>query len=525
MKFGSSSLIGLAIGDREIACVQIAGRGARRRGARAARFDVPAELSLDQPESLGTALRVFLDAHRMAAKRAVLGLPARWLLAEPRELPPASRDQALASLRLQAERIAPGDDAHLVFDVAGTYGNQRPGQVLLVALSQDRLDRLKRMCAAAALTPTAVTATGLVVAQSLKETADQAVILFSGEGAELVLRSERGPRAFRHLSGVRASSAEMVGAGAGMQPLTNELWRAVALGAGGTLSGAPKAAGASGMGSAGESASPIQRILLLGDSGVSGEQCSQLAGRLGRKVDCMTGLSALRHVPAAEALNGQSDHVAAQRIWPALALAGAAARSVEDLPVNFLRPKLAPPRVARVSRTWALGIATAAAVVLGIGVLWWQAKAAEAQMLQLETRLKDIDPEIQRAKTFVGRVNYARGFFETRPAMLDCLSDLAESFGREDRIWTTGFSMRENGRGQLQGRAADQQAVLALLDRLRGDASFTDVRLNDMREATAESGGASNPRQGGQGARSERGEIGFSLSFAYVPQARPAVTP
>ena len=160
MTLAPSSLIGLAIGDREIACVQIAGRGPRRSGARTARFDIPSSLSLEDAAGLGVALRRFLDEHRMTAKRAVLGVPARWLIAEARELPPTSREQALASLRLQAERIALGDDAQLVFDVAGSLGSQKPGHALLVALSQDRLERLKRMCAAADLTPTIVALLG-----------------------------------------------------------------------------------------------------------------------------------------------------------------------------------------------------------------------------------------------------------------------------------------------------------------------------------------------------------------------------
>src|SRR5687768_3501362 len=345
MKIRSSSLLGIAIGDRELACVQIAGGAGRRRRARAARFDMPAELSLDKPEALGAALKHFLAEHRMGAARAIVGVPARRLIAEPREVPPTGREQALASLRLQAERISLGDDAKLVFDAAGTYGNGRAGQALLVGLSQDRLDRLKHLCTAAGVTPIAITATGLVVAECLQEregAADRAVILFSGEGAELVWRTQQGPRAFRHLSGVRGGRGVLTaagGSGTSLQSLSAELWRALAMGSGGAT---------------GSPAGGVGRVLLLGDSGFSAQECQDLAGQLGRQVECTDAHQALRHLPAAASLNGQADHVATERLWPAVALAGAAARGVESLPVNFLKPRLAPRPVSRWNRTMVL---------------------------------------------------------------------------------------------------------------------------------------------------------------------------
>jgi hypothetical protein len=309
---------------------------------------------------------------------------------------------------------------------------------------------------------------------------------------------------------------------AGIQPLTTELWRTIAMsaGVGGGSGGAANVSSAAGPAistEAGEShrAPGVQRIILLGDAGVSSEQCSELAGRLGRAVDCMPGLAALRHLPAAESLNGQSDRVAADRIWPALALAGTAARGLDELPVNFLRSRLAPPKPPRINRTWTLSVLTAAAVVLGIGGLWWQATSAEAELAQLDQRLGEMSEGIKRAEAYVGQVSYARGFFETRPPVLDALRDLAESFGREERVWTTGFSMRENGRGTLQGRAADQQTVLELADRLKRHPNFAAVSLSETREATA----------AGERSRDSRTEIGFTISFVYIPREAPEGQP
>ncbi len=490
MKIGTSNIMGIAIGDREIACVQIAGGGpGRRRRARAARFDVPEGLSFAKPEELGLALKSFLASERLGAQRAIVGLPARWLIAEPRELPPTDREQALASLRLQAERISLGDDAKLIFDAAGTLGGSRPVHALLVGISQERLEGVRRFCASAGLTPVAVTATGLVVASALKDRqpeAERAVILFSHEGAELVWSSQAGPRAFRHLSGVRSVIAG--GANASLQPLTAELWRAMAL-----KSGAGSAGGRGGS------------VVLLGDSGFTPEDCQELSGRLGREVECTDGLRALHHIPAAASLNGQADQVATERLWPAVALAGAGMRPTGELPVNFLKPRLAPPRESRWNRTWTLGVAAAAVVVGAIGFLWWSTVAAEAEMAQLQGELDKMSEQVEVAETYVDRFNYARGYFESRPPILDGMGGLAAFFGPEDQIWTTQFTMRENGRVTLQGRAADQRSVLVLSDRLMASGKFANVQVQDMREATRGGSGRGGPT-----------EIGFTLNFTYL---------
>jgi hypothetical protein len=244
-------------------------------------------------------------------------------------------------------------------------------------------------------------------------------------------------------------------------------------------------------------------VLLLGDSGISSDECRELADQLGRRVDCADGQQALRQMPGSASLNGQAEQVATERLWPAVALAAAGARP-EALPVNFLRPRLAPPRVSRWNRKTVLGIIAAAVVVAGLGLLWWDAQRTETKAVQVEKALEEKKPQITAAEAYIDRVNYARGYFQTRPPALDALRDLSESFGREERIWTTSFSIREDGRGQIQGRAADQRVFLTLLNRLVEDARFRDVTVVDSREAPASSGRGN--------------ETVFTLTFRFVPQ-------
>src|SRR5687768_8030464 len=100
MRLRTGSILGLALSDRGVSCAQVRAGGDARRVERLGHFEFPAGSSLDKPEDLGPLLAVFLRSHRFTSRRAVVGLPAKWLFAEEREIPPAGRTQSLAMLRL-----------------------------------------------------------------------------------------------------------------------------------------------------------------------------------------------------------------------------------------------------------------------------------------------------------------------------------------------------------------------------------------------------------------------------------------
>ena len=99
----------------------------------------------------------------------------------------------------------------------------------------------------------------------------------------------------------------------------------------------------------------------------------------------------------------------------------------------------------------------------------------------------------------VDRYNYGSGFFPVgRPPVLDCLRELTLAFRDTDRIWTNSVTYRENGKGTLAGKAADQRTVTDLLDRMRRNPRFSDVKVLDIREADPKSR-----------------EVSFSASFTF----------
>jgi hypothetical protein len=181
----------------------------------------------------------------------------------------------------------------------------------------------------------------------------------------------------------------------------------------------------------------------------------------------------------------------------------AAARSA-PLPIDFTRSRLAPETKSRFGRGRVWATVLAVAVIGALLALYLVVRHRESQLAALNGELKKLQPQVDTAKASIDRLSYARGFFDTRPPMLDGLRELTLAFRDDEKVWVNSFTLRENGKGQISGNAADQKTVLSLLARLSANDRFTDVKMLDLREADARSK-----------------EVSFSISFGLNP-AEPA---
>jgi hypothetical protein len=130
-------------------------------------------------------------------------------------------------------------------------------------------------------------------------------------------------------------------------------------------------------------------------------------------------------------------------------------------------------------------------LVLLVGGLYFQMANAEFTAIQLEDELAQKQPQLKAARTRLDRFGYGRGFFQTRTPALDCLREVTLAFRASDPIWVTNFTFRENGRGQIQGRAENLGVVEALRGRLMSNGKFAEVQSSDTRQATGTQGGYS----------------------------------
>jgi hypothetical protein len=475
MKLRSASYLGVCVSDRAIVCAEVALSGGRRIVRQSAEFAVPAGTSLlDRPEAVGEALKAFLRERRFGASRAVVGVPARWMIALEKDVPPAADDQARALLRLQAERLAVAENGDMLFDFAGQADSSRATKVLLVGIQRQRVDAVERMLTAAGLDVVAITSSALALARGANgPERDRPMLLLGRQGAEMVWRHDGAPKMLRHMSVAAVNGHGPVSVG----PLGTELGRAVALT---RMNGTTAAA----------------RELMLWDTvGLSPAQVSELSERTGLTVRAADARKEL----GVESVNGQAGAADASSVAPALALA-VAGTDRALLPVDFKRSRLMPQKTRRVGRKTTWAFAAGLFVLVGIVALYWSVRTHETELAQLSSSLDAHKAEYKSAENMVGRVTYSRGFFDTRPPYLECMVDVTKAFPREsDQIWVTTLTLRENRKGQIQGKASSNETVRTVLEALKRNPKFAGVQLLDLRDA---------------GGRTR--EVTFSIGFNYI---------
>ncbi len=453
----NANFLGLAVAERAIVCAEVAVRGAAGTARRTATFAFPAELTLEQPEALGAALATFLHENKFGAKHAVVGVPARWLIAVEREVPPSDDAAARAMLRLQAERLAVAESGEVVFDFAGKPDSSAPSKVLLVGMLRQRLERIEKIAEAAGLDLEAVTSTGLALAACAGGKDEGGLLVLTRGGGEIVWRHNDAPRMLRHV----AVSAMNGHGTVNMVPLTAELRRAVTL------------AQTNGGG---------RDLLLLDGLGLEDDQVSELSERLGVKLTSGRNTDVCG-IASDSSTAAPSDHRnPPARYAPAMSLALAGARP-QLRPVDFKHSRLAPVKVSRFGARSSWGMVLGGLALLAVVALYVLAHQRQGQLDELNARLNAIKPEVVTAQTNIDRFKYARGFFDTRPPVLDCLAELSKAFGENDRAWVKTLVLPANGKGTINGQAADDAVVLAVVERIKKNPRFTDVKGPNTQQA------------------------------------------
>ena len=479
MKIKSTNLIGLALGDREVVAAQVSGGG--RRGGRLrgwARWPLPDDGSWQRPEALGKRFGEFLKGKDLTANDAIVGVPARWLIAEAADVPPGDKATAASVLRLRAERLGGGEEQGLTFDAAGLdAAASSGGPALLVGIDAARLTQIKSFCAAAGLTPRAVTATGLAVSDAVGPDAGEALVLL-GNGTELVRRDDAGrPLALRHLNGVPGELNA-----ATLPRLSGELARALSFGSGGGT------------------------VALVGPNRLGEADYEALCERLGRAVHAADSAVSFASLPALASLNGEASGLSEDGAWPAAALAALASRNA--LPADFLDPALAPPPPPRFDRRVVLGVAAGLLAAVGLAMAYQSIRDAEFEAEQLDAVVKANAEDVKSAETRIEQIKFGRSFYEDRPPSLEVMSSLAAAFPPAGGIYADNVSVRADGKATVRGKARDQDQILRLQNKLIADPRFAAVELTDSRQSRA--AGGRDGRGGGE-------DWTYTISFRFEP--------
>ena len=451
------------MGEGSLLAAELVAADARPRVKRLAELIYPDGISIFQPAELAKALGHFLKDNRFSTRSAVIGIPLKWLVVKPKDVPPADDATVAQLLRLEAEAEFSTELKDLVFDFAGDAAAGSPSRtVLLAATPRKYIDCIAALCEAARLQPLAIMpsalALGTITGASLKR--DVLVLAAGQAGSELSWQRRSTATAMRSLRPAMPQP-----------PFLSELRRAF-----------------SSLGDAGG-----RREMVLWDG--AGLDAASLGEQLGVSVHSGE-LKTLGVEASGAGINGQGQKFAA-------AVALALSAMDDGAPgIDFLHSRLAPPRKHRVPR-WGYLAGAAAALLVAFGVYaYTDLDRAERDVNALQAQISQQQKQVDAARDFVARESLAQYWHGGDPRYLACLRDLEQVIPEDGQTYATNLEIKSetpslNAGGNqpggaatmgadaertlsvtLQGHTPNLESVTALQDQMRRKPSlFKDVKI------------------------------------------------
>jgi hypothetical protein len=452
---GTRHILGLAIDDAGVVATELSIQAGRTEVHRTGELLWDQQLTADNAKAQGERLRHFLREHGFSAKRAVVGLAAKWVLTKEVDAPPASPEALAGMLSIQAERAFSLNAEDLIFDYCGPTSTSEKSQVLLLGARRKLVNEVKDLAAAAGLQVQSITLSALACSKALSE---GGLACWYGLYArptycEFWAQMEGSPRFIKHVplgkNGTPDAYAEL---------LASTVERLV------LLSPVP-------------GQHPPYKVTAYDACGWPEGLIDGLGKRLGPQITVSNGRAGL----LSKGL-GWRDHPDGARAIAATAVAMTGV-GAERPPIDFLHPRIGAKKKGvshkRVA-VWGAGIAAACLLGLGVLLVFWHAYAGD--VATYEAWLKSNSTEIAAAQEVVDRYKYASSWDSREPRFLECLKELTLAFPEEPYVWAKNLILNENGTGSLGGTTTSEASFYVVLDKMKQNGAFSDVKMNHIRD-------------------------------------------
>jgi hypothetical protein len=489
-----SKMLGIAVGDKSMLVAEVIVSGGKYQAVRTGQYVYAEGQGLSVPETLGQGLNQFLKANGFATRRAVFGMPAKWVLTKPKEVPAADEATIASSLRLQAEGDFSPELKDLVFDYVGQGSRSEARSVLLLATPRKNIDNIKAIADSAKVDIESVTVSLSALATATAKMRKDSLVLAMGPGGtELGSQPQEGVAVLRHVGPASTSAAPM---------LLGELRRATAQPTGGNGFGNGSGNGpTNGNGRA-------QRELILWDDVDSGSAATTALAAC-RGMGEAAGLSVLDGDLSTLGVSTGPEARGRASMAVALALEGMQGR----LPIDFLDTRLAPPKEQRYDPRVVYGVAAGVLVALLAGAAWYDSYRLDSQLTAIQKQIEKGTPEHKRVLAESDRILQIRGWHNESPKLLSCLYELTKDLPAGD-AFLISFSAHQDAKngdilGQIQGRVGTNNTgpVLTLVEQMQRSTRFTNLG-GDAHITTSRTGSA---------AAAAAPEASFNWNFTYIP--------
>lgn len=461
---GTRTILGLAIDESGAFVAEVSAGAGRSQVRRAGQLAFERTFEADSAADLGRQLRQFLRENHFSARRAVVGIPTKWIAAKEVVTPPANADAVAGMLSIQAERAFSLNASELIFDYCGTPSSSESSTVMLMAARREIIEQISVLADAAGLQVQAVTVSALAFGNLLaKKDSQRRYGLYARPGyCEFWSQSAGQPRSIKH---VPAASVNGVPDDPAAR-LTATIERQILL-------------------ASQQDQSPPYHVALYDGCSLANGVLDRINQQLGPEIAVSDGRAELK----VGGLGSGDDPALAQSI--AAAAVALTATGIRRPAVDFLNPRIG--RQEKSARTrlvgWVALVGLLCVVLTGAIMASWHSKRSDITAYKQE--LEAMGSEVEVARAIVERYRYARDWTSQKPVFLECWRQLTEAFPEEGTIWVTSLGLTDEADGSVMGRAVNEAGVLDVIDRIKGNKAFSDVQTIHIRGV----GGNSNEKE------------------------------
>jgi hypothetical protein len=458
MFLGKQRTLGISLTSEALQLSEIHRSGRQYKLVRTASFALTEQKLVKEPAGSGKELAKFLKSNGFSAKVAAAGLSAQCLMFKEFKLPKAAPEAMAGMLAIHAERDFSLEPSSLALDYLAGPAEKDGQNVVLAAAMKEKIEPLKQLAQAAGLQLRVITASALAVSGAA---GSSDILYFGANGAESVETCGPGIRRVRYIASgsVLKKACDPKSA----PQVIGELRRALALS--GKRADAEQPA--------------IWDDIGIDETIIESFQPNKTAKQ--------------KKFYDAVVLNGTSPENCAASTALALCAAEPARAGID-----FLHSRMAPKPPSKITSTRIWTVVAAAVVLSGLAYLLldWQSNVSE--VAELKQRRDSMKESVKSAKDFITRIKNTSTWYDKRPNYLECLRSITQTFPEDGKIWASNLTVREDMQGVLTAHAQDEKGVLEVLDRLKSNHAFADVKMLQIRAA------------GGQST-----EVAFSVSFSY----------
>ena len=457
---GTQTLLGLAIDDFGVVAAEVCVRPGRPEIRRAGLFAFDEKLNANNVKELGEKLRQFLRTNHFSSKRAVVGIPTKWIVTKEIVAPPATPDALAGMLSIQAERAFSLNASELIFDYCGRTSTSEKSQVLLMAARRQIVNQIKELADVAGLQVRSVTVSALSLDKALSEAGPQQRygLYTRPTYCEFWSQSDGRLRSIKHvpMAGAGGTADERA------ELLTSTIQRLILL-------------------SSQQNQPPPYQVTMYDACGLSDGVIDRLNKQLAPEITVSDGSTGL----LSEGLGAPDGPEDAQSI--AAAALAMTAVGADKCYVDFLNPRIGRKKTSGRRRvtTWAAIAGVVFVVGVGAVIADWQSKSAD--IATCTRQLEQTSEDVTAAREMVDRISYAGSWTSQKPEFLECLRQLTLAFPESPRVWATSLALSEKAEGSLVGKAVDEQSFYEVLDNIKQNSAFSGVMMMHLRDAGRDS--------------------------------------